>query len=364
MPTDIEELVEFLHHPNPQLRQIAIENLEGYSLSQPAIFRTADFTPIKDLKLLVRDKPPIAKHALTILINLSTDRNILAHLAPDASFGDAVLGRITDASDTNADLAAMLLANLAKADELKRVVALERDVPKTDGAAAQLNSKRALDQLVDVFVRGVEGRWNKKADFDYLAYFFADIAKFPEGRQYFTKTRDYDGVVPISKLVIFTEHKSDIRRKGVASTIKNVSFDIHTHGLLISPVVDILPYLLLPLAGNEDYPEEETLAMHADLQLLPPDKTRDSDPAILTTHLETLLLLTTTRPVRELMREIMVYPIVRETHLHVEDEVVREACDRLVQVLARDEEEAEKEEAAEAGVGEDEDEESKVIEIF
>jgi hypothetical protein len=38
------------------------------------------------------------------------------------------------------------------------------------------------------------------------------------------------------------------------------------------------------------------------------------------------------------MRKVGVYPIVRETHLHVEDEDVRDACDRLVQVIMRDEE--------------------------
>lgn len=77
--------------------------------------------------------------------------------------------------------------------------------------------------------------------------------------------------------------------------------------------------------------------MLPDLQLLPPEKKRDSDTSIMTTHLETLLLLTTTRPARELMRQSGVYPVVRETHLHVDDDGVREACERLVQVLMRDE---------------------------
>jgi hypothetical protein len=38
------------------------------------------------------------------------------------------------------------------------------------------------------------------------------------------------------------------------------------------------------------------------------------------------------------MRRVKVYPLIRETHLHTEDENVQEACDRLVQVLMRDEE--------------------------
>lgn len=78
--------------------------------------------------------------------------------------------------------------------------------------------------------------------------------------------------------------------------------------------------------------------MLPDLQLLPPDKKRDTDPSILQTHVETLMLLTTTREGRDTLREIKVYPIIRETHLKVEDEDVREACERLVQVLMRDEE--------------------------
>ena len=56
------------------------------------------------------------------------------------------------------------------------------------------------------------------------------------------------------------------------------------------------------------------------------------------THLETLLLLTSTRDGRQEMRSRGVYFVVRELHLGVEDEGVREGCERLVQVLMRDEE--------------------------
>jgi hypothetical protein len=74
--------------------------------------------------------------------------------------------------------------------------------------------------------------------------------------------------------------------------------------------------------------------MPDELQLLPPDKTRDPDNHILLTHLESLLLLTSTKFGREHMRESGVYPIIRETHLHMadEDEHVAAACDRIVQV--------------------------------
>lgn len=265
----------------------------------------------------------------------------------------------------------MLLANLVKSDHLKKLHTLKRKAP-----AAVSTSENAIDQLMDCFVKGAEGDLNKHANFDYLSYLFADLSQTETGRAYFTTRQEYDGVVPITKLTVFTEHKSDIRRKGVASTIKNVAFDVSSHPMLFGEdEANLLPYLLLPIAGPEEFPDDEMMSMLPDLQLLPPDKKRDSDNTIITTHLETLLLLTTTRDGRDKIRAAQVYPFVRECHLHVEDEDVREACDRLVQVIMRDEEgegektdaelaEAQKqiEDAPQAQAAQDEDE--KVVELF
>ncbi|KUJ07414.1 DNA-binding protein-like protein HGH1 [Mollisia scopiformis] len=346
MPTELEELVEFISHGNTQIRQLAVENLVPYSLSQPTVFKTNQLLPIKDLKLLVRDYKQIARDAITILLNLSTDREVLNHLASDQEFMNTLLDRVTNPSEPNANLISMLLANLAKYDDLKEIISLERPAPK------ELSSNnRAIDQLLDLFVKGADGTYNKEADFDYLSYLFADLAKHKEGRKYFLTKQEYDGVVPLTKLTVFTEHKSDIRRKGVASTIKNVAFEVEAHPSFLSEdEINILPYLLLPITGNEEYEEDDMLNMLPDLQLLPPDKTRDSNPTIIQTHVETLMLLTTTREGRDIMRDIKVYPIIRETHLQVEDDDVREACERLVQVLMRDEEGEEKVDAGMAAL--------------
>ena len=81
MPTELEELVEFLHHGNTQIRQVATEHLVGYSATHTSLFKREQLTPVKDLKLLVKDYPPIAKHALTMLINLSgRDSEVLGEL--------------------------------------------------------------------------------------------------------------------------------------------------------------------------------------------------------------------------------------------------------------------------------------------
>ncbi|KIX02530.1 uncharacterized protein Z518_08471 [Rhinocladiella mackenziei CBS 650.93] len=361
MPTELEELLAFLHHGNTQIRQIACDHLVGHS-SDPSIFKKPQLVPVQDLKLLVRDYPPIAKNALTILINVSHDAEILEDLASDDAFIETLLTKITNPKERAADDIAMLLSNLAKSDLMEKLIKLKRTVPSTTVST----SPYALDQLFDCFVKGADGNLNQHADFDYLAYLLADMSKYKSGRNHLLSKREYDGVVPISKLTVFTEHKSPVRRRGVASTIKNVAFEVDKHPLLWqdetesvddTPGVNLLPYILLPLAGAEEFSEEESANMLPDLQLLPSDKARDSDNEILVTHLETLLLLSTTREGRDKLRNVQVYPLVRETHLHVEDENVKEACDRLVQVIMREEEEAPK-------VTEMDDDDEKIEEIF
>lgn len=252
--------------------------------------------------------------------------------------------------EPNANLLSMLLANLAKYDSIKRIAERKQEPPETLGS-----HELVLNQLMDLFVKGADGSFNKHANYDYLAYLFADLAKHPEIRQYFVAKQEYDGVIPLTKIRVFTDHKSDVRRKGVASTIKNVAFDVPSHPRFLSEEdIHILPYVLLPIMGNEDYDDDDMDGMLPELQLLPPDKQRDPNVNIVQTHVETLLLLTSTKEGRELLRQIKVYPIIRETHLHVEDEGVQEACDRLVQMLMADEEDASEEPRVEEVVDDDE----------
>lgn len=258
----------------------------------------------------------------------------------------------------------MLLANLSKSSSLDRVITLSRSAPS--GKPPVSKSTNTMDQLMDCFVKETPNKSDK--DYDYLSYVFADLSRHGIGRKYFLAKQAYDDVVPITKLTVFTdEHRTHVRRKGVASTLKNICFETSAHEFLLSESGgNILPYILLPLAGNEELSDEDTENMLADLQLLPRDKQRDSDPEILVTHLETLLLLTTGRAGRDTMRRVKVYPIIRECHLHVENENVREACDRLVQVLLRDE----ADEGAGKMVTEDrtpkreEADDEKIVEIF
>lgn len=107
------------------------------------------------------------------------------------------------------------------------------------------------------------------------------------------------------------------------------------------------------------------LEMPADLQMLPPDKKRDTDMSILVTHIETLLILTTTRPAREYIRKVNVYTVIKECHMAVDDDDVQDACDRLVQVLMRDEADGDEGGFVQTAEGDEEDEDDdKIVEIL
>lgn len=79
--------------------------------------------------------------------------------------------------------------------------------------------------------------------------------------------------------------------------------------------------------------------MLLELQYLGPEQQRESDPRVLAGILEVLYLLVVKgdAEARETVQAGGTYYVVRELHLAVEDEGVREGCERLVQVLMQEE---------------------------
>ena len=66
-------------------------------------------------------------------------------------------------------------------------------------------------------------------------------------------------------------------------------FSPDSHEWLLSDAVDILPHLLLPLAGPEEFPEDDMEKLPPDLQYLDENKQRETDPDIRRMLLDALL---------------------------------------------------------------------------
>lgn len=114
-----------------------------------------------------------------------------------------------------------------------------------------------------------------------ISIIFVDIQFIPCSNICFTIDSRYlmdkDRSV-IQRLLPFTEYAdSVVRRGGIVGTLKNCCFDVQDHEWLLSPQVDILSYLLLPLAGPEEFDDDDNDKLPVNLQYLPETKTRESD---------------------------------------------------------------------------------------
>lgn len=143
-----------------------------------------------------------------------------------------------------------------------------------------------------------------------------------------------------------------VRRQGIAALLKNCCFDTDKHEILLSEDVDILPRLLLPLADNFEYAEEENDKLPLELQYLPEDKVREVDGDVRLTVIEALTQLCAKRMSREYLRDKNAYVILRELHKWEKNERVLAACENLVDILIRTEEEIGKENLKEIEVPE------------
>ncbi|KAJ1911707.1 Protein hgh1 [Tieghemiomyces parasiticus] len=309
---------------------------DNYALTKTKLGRL-----VPDLVHLCEDQPPTAHQALLSLINLSGDDSTVAHLDTLDLLTKA--GReLVMPTCPFADLYCMLLANLSKHESVAtKLLTISTPPPaalRADGADLSTPAP-LLDQFCDVFVRGMDKQYNEDADFNFLASVFANLTAFREGRDFFLGQSTEDlADAPITKLKVFADHPNLVRRTGVLSTIKNCCFESSRHAALLDEDgMNLLPYILLPLCGPEEFDEDDMDGMPDDLQLLPADKAREESATLRVLLVEILVLLTATRQGREYLRARKVYPVIRTLHLWESNEDVAVAIDRLVQMLMRDE---------------------------
>ncbi|KAG0149137.1 hypothetical protein CROQUDRAFT_653953 [Cronartium quercuum f. sp. fusiforme G11] len=357
-----EELIEFLHDRNPEVRRLAVHALLPYTAAsnpnRTAIFASKSLdrkagqlkpTILNDLKNLCEDQHITAHDALSALINL-TDNDTVSEQVADTDFLTFLLATIVDPSAILADLACMLWSNLTKLNSVC-LTCLKLPLVGTSSVLEErsireklaISSTPMIDLAVELFARGESKKFNKHANFDFLASVWANFSSFTDGRHYLLGRSPYiksPSDAPLAQITPFTEHPSVIRRGGSISAIKNCCFATDAHRLMISPKpdgLDILPSILLPLCGPEAFDADDEEHMPLEIQMLGSEKKYESDAAIRTILVETLILLSSTVELREYLRRKRVYRVVQVLHLSEAEDEVREHVERLVNLLMRDE---------------------------
>ncbi|XP_068207016.1 protein HGH1 homolog [Palaemon carinicauda] len=275
---------------------------------------------------LIRD-PEIytAKDAMRTLINVSSKESGSAALLAlkDVDITTEMIKCIQDKEYPHADFACGILANLSKPKECCQKVfeRLDKGSVKMEG-------------LVYIFC---QVNYNSKgAKLHLLAPCITNFSQLSDGRR---QMMDRNSLM-IQRLLPFMEYKeSKGRRFSIIAAIHNCCFEKENHMWLMGEDIDIVPRLVLPLAGPDVYTIEENDSLPIDLQYLADDKEREPDPEIRKLLLEALMQLCITRPGRELMRSQNIYLILKEHHKWEKDRRCIMLNEDLVNLIIRTEEE-------------------------
>jgi len=288
------------------------------------------------VELLTDPSYVIAKDACFALINISANSEStsegLLKSSPTCNEGigllQIILSNILNPESKITDPLLSILSNITRSESL--AVKVIQEMLKIDECI--------LDRLVATFTKIDFNKHNQ--NLNYLAAAFSNLSQTSAFRNLVAKSETR--LLP--RLLPFIHHETSlIRRGGIVGVLKNICFDSSLHEWLFSPDVDVLPFILLPLAGPEEFDDETNEKLPVDLQYLDQNKKREADPDIRTMLLESLAQLCATRHGRMYLRDKCAYEILRELHKFENsdegDKRALRACEDVVDILIKTEDE-------------------------
>lgn len=323
----MDELATFLTPDSRvDVKVLALQQVLGLSATPEGVSALSCPAILSALSALLLDPvEPVSSESCLALVNLcSSSTSCTSILSLQPPIVPALVTLIQGKRGLKSKLAekaSMLLSNLT------RDMGCSREVYRQ-----MSNSGIKVSQLVDLLCEEGEG------NLVYLGPTLSNLSQLSEVRE---QIMDKENCL-LQRLLPFTEYsKSTVKRGGVVGTLRNCCFSIASHPWLIGPTVDIVPRLVLPLAGPtpDELTEEEVEALPLDLQYLDETKTVEEDLDIRTMLLESLTQLCATRQGREDMRRVKVYLVLRQFHSQETDRAVRLAAENLIDILIKTEEE-------------------------
>jgi len=279
---------------------------------------------IKALMSLTTDKESdICKDAMFALVNLTSDEKVAWRImGVDDQFIFNLLHKTLQPEFEYADQAASIISNVT------RVLSCAK---KLSELIIKDNSKVSVENIVNVLCKI---NFNKNASLHCLGLILSNLTQVPSIRKIMM---DKDRCI-VQKLLPFTEYAESLKKRGgIVGTLKNCCFEYDFHSWLLSDEVDILSRLLLPLAGGEEFDDDEMDKLPVDLQYLPPDKKREEDPDLRTMLIEAITQLCATKQGRLLIKDKNAFVILRELHKWEKDPAAKLACQKLCELLISDE---------------------------
>ncbi|KAF6208979.1 hypothetical protein GE061_014722 [Apolygus lucorum] len=263
--------------------------------------------------------------ALKVLVNISGDEKGSRFIMDSKdNQGKRILKLALDPASLLGDNACKLLANLSRSQNTACSIA--------DSVLDGPGIAKILDAVSDKAFNTTGQK------LEYLAQVVGNLAQSPSFR---TKLLDPDENYFLRVLPVINTSPSPIERFGIASAVYNCLFDKSTHEVLMGPPYEVLPILLLPLAGPEEFDAEDNDKLPLELQYLSDDKSREEDSLVRNVILRALLHLCKTRKVRTDIRDCNAYIILREYHKWETNRENLLAAENVINLLIRTEDEIE-----------------------
>ncbi|KAI0231156.1 HGH1-like protein [Lamellibrachia satsuma] len=317
------EILPFLScSARADVKAIALQYFFGLTGSKDGCdFVASNNKYLSALVSLTRDsEPSVTKDAFLSLVNLSTDEQVALKLLDlHQELPLDLLKYVLDKDSRHAGIVCMLLSNISRSEQCARLI--------LNSILTNVNVI-GFDKLVDVFCQ------DQTATVNYLGPFFSNLMQIRDARHYLLDKKNRI----MQRLLPFIQYEASlVRRGGIVGTIRNCCFESSYHDWLLGDDVDILPRLLLPLAGPEEFDEEDTAKLPVDLQYLEADKKREADPDVRKMLLESINQLCSSKSGRKYIRDKNAYVILRELHSGEKDPAVLLAAENLISVLISDE---------------------------
>ncbi|XP_024957144.1 uncharacterized protein LOC102619817 isoform X2 [Citrus sinensis] len=269
MANELEELLDFLCSPSPSVKKAAVDIVRGLTGSEDGLQSLSKYSKIAlpSLARLLSENKEVSEPAAEALVNLSQNSELAGKMVQMGMIKTAIdLLYKPDSSITR--LLVMLLVNLTQLDY-------------------------GISSLLQVEDEQIQGLYVMKLVRSFCqssSEASVNISKKEAGRKILLDPKR--GL--LKQIVRQFDSSNYLRKKGVSGTIRNCCFEAEhqlQNLLLISEF--LWPALLLPVAGNKVYKEEDTSKIPLELaSALRIEREPVDDPEIRIQALESIYLIT------------------------------------------------------------------------
>ncbi|XP_073032435.1 uncharacterized protein [Primulina eburnea] len=324
MATELKELLGFLSSSSPPIRKAAVSIVRDYTGSEDGLQSLGKYSSVAfpSLALLLAENKEVSEPAAEALVNLSQNPSFAEKMVEMGIIKTSIDILYTKDCDIT-HLLIMLLVNLTQLDS-----GIENLLQQGDEKMHGL----CVMKLVRSFCTSSS---EKRGDpFEHVASILVNISQKEAGRKLLLDPKR--GL--LKQIIRQFDSSSLLRKKGVSGTIRNCCFEADNRLqdlLLISEF--LWPALLLPVAGNKIYSEQDISKMPPELgSALSIERETVANPDIRVQTLDSIYLINLQEAGRRAFWSVNGPRILQVGYEDEENPQVMEAYERVGSLLIQE----------------------------